>query len=158
MKLLVLDLDGTLWAHEDASRLTPPYEFRGDYLVDFTGQELHLFPGVREFLEWAGGRFVLSIASWNVEGKVRPILEGFGLLDYFIFPKIENHPNKGDMIKRTVRELQSIGYDVDVVIYVDDRDIHLDAVKNAIPDIRFVHMWRDAKSFEELRELLERMG
>ena len=158
MKLLILDLDSTLWNHEDASRLTPPYEFHGDYLVDFTGQELYLFPGVREFLEWARGRFVLSIASWNVEERVRPILEGFGLWDYFIFPKIENHPNKGDMIKRIVGELQSIGYDVDVVVYVDDRDIHVEGVKTAVSAIRFVHMWRDAKSFEELRELLERMG
>ncbi len=158
MKLLILDLDGTLWDHEDASQLTPPYEFHGDYLVDSTGQKLHLFPGVREFLEWASGRFVLSVASWNVEEKIRPILEGFGLWDYFLFPKIEGHPNKADMIKRTVGELQSIGYDVDVVIYVDDRTLHVDDVKNALPDIRFIHMWVDAKSFEDLKELLERMG
>ncbi len=37
MNLLILDLDGTLWDHEDASRLTPPYEFHGDYLIDSNG-------------------------------------------------------------------------------------------------------------------------
>ncbi|NJE04506.1 magnesium-dependent phosphatase-1 [Thermococcus sp. MV11] len=158
MILLVLDLDGTLWDHPDASRLSPPYEFHGDYLVDSTGEELHLFPGVREFLEWSGERFVLSIASWNVEEKVRPILEGFGLWDYFRFPKIENHPDKADMITRTLRELELSGYDVGGVIYVDDRDIHIEDVKTIVPSIQFIHMWKDAKSFEELRKLLERMG
>ncbi|MCD6373286.1 MAG: magnesium-dependent phosphatase-1 [Thermococcus sp.] len=158
MKLLVLDLDGTLWDHEDASRLTLPYEFHGDYLVDSTGQVLHIFPGVREFLKWAGGRFVLSIASWNVEERVRPILEGFDLWHYVRFPKIENHPNKADMIRRTVKELESAGYCVDGIIYVDDRTLHVDDVKRALPETRFIHMWVDAKSFEELRELLERVG
>jgi len=158
MRLLVLDLDGTLWDHKDASRLTPPYEFHGDYLVDSAGQELHLFPGVRGFLEWAGGRFVLSIASWNVEERVRPILEGFGLWDYFTFPKIENHPNKGDMIRRTVEELRSIGHDIDGVIYVDDREVHIDGVRMAVPGVDFVHMWVDVNSFEGLKQLLQKLG
>ncbi|NJE76399.1 magnesium-dependent phosphatase-1 [Thermococcus sp. ES12] len=158
MKLLVLDLDGTLWDHPDASRLSPLYEFHGDYLVDSNGQKLRLFPGVREFLEWASGRFILSIASWNIEERVRPILEGFSLWDYFLFPKIENHPNKADMIRTTIGELQSTGYDVDGVIYVDDRTLHVEDVRKALPNLKFIHMWVDAKSFEELRELLERMG
>ncbi|ASJ05260.1 magnesium-dependent phosphatase-1 [Thermococcus barossii] len=158
MKLLVLDLDGTLWDHEDASQLTPPYEFHDDYLVDSNGQKLRLFPGVREFLEWASGRFILSIGSWNIEERVRPILEGFSLWDYFLFPKIEGHPDKADMIKRTIWELQSIGYDVDGVIYVDDRTLHVEDVRKALPNLKFIHMWVDAKSFEELRKLLERMG
>ncbi len=143
MRLLILDLDGTLWDHEDASRLTPPYEFYDDYLVDAYGEELHLFPGVRDFLDWASERFLLSIASWNVEGgKVRPILEGFGLWDYFLFPKIEGHPpNKADMIRRTIEELESIGYTIDDVIYVDDRAIHVDKIKQELPDVDFIHMW-----------------
>ncbi len=92
-----------------------------------------------EFLEWASGRFLLSIASWNVEERVRPILEGFGLWDYFVFPKIEFHPDKADMIRRTLRELELSGYDVEEVIYVDDRDIHIEDVKTAISFIRFIH-------------------
>jgi predicted phosphatase len=43
MRLLVLDLDGTLGDHEDASRLVPSFEFHTDYLVDAYGEELHLF-------------------------------------------------------------------------------------------------------------------
>ncbi|WP_297495659.1 magnesium-dependent phosphatase-1 [Thermococcus sp.] len=136
----------------------PPYEFRGNCLIDSTGQELCLFHGVREFLDWASERFVLSIASWNLEDKVRPILEGFGLWDYFTFSKIESHPNKADMIRRTLDELSSIGYNIEDVIYVDDRDIHIDEIKRIFLPVNFVHMWVDAKSFEELRELLEKLG
>ena len=158
MRLLVLDLDGTLWDHEDASRLVPPYKFHGDCLTDAHGEELHLFPGVREFLEWASWRFLLTIASWNVEERVRPILEGFGLWDYFLFPKIEGHPNKADMIRRTLEELASIGYTIEDIIYVDDRDLHVGEVRMTLPEVGFVHMWVDVKSFEELRELLERRG
>jgi magnesium-dependent phosphatase-1 len=157
MRLLVLDLDGTLWDHEDASQLTPPYEFHEDYLIDAYGEELHLFPGVREFLEWASERFLLSIASWNVEDKVRPILEGFGLWDYFLFPKIEGHPDKADMIRRTIEELESIGYTIDDVIYVDDRAIHIDKIKMELPEVDFIHMWVDVKSFGELKQLLEKL-
>ncbi|WP_337998377.1 HAD family hydrolase [Thermococcus onnurineus] len=87
------------------------------------GEELRLFSGVREFIEWASERFILGIASWNLEEKVRPILEGFGLWDYFLFPKIEGHPNKVDMILRTIEELQSIGHEIGEVIYVDDRTL-----------------------------------
>ena len=158
MRLLVLDLDGMLWDHEDASRLVPPYEFHDDCLTDAHGEELYLFPGVREFLEWASWRFLLTIASWNVKERVRPILEGFGLWDYFTFPKIEGHPSKADMIRRTLEELASIGYNVEDIIYVDDRNIHIDEVRMTLPEVDFVHMWVDVKSFEELRELLERRG
>ena len=158
MRLLVLDLDGTLWDHEDASRLTPPYELHGECILDANGEELCLFPGVREFLDWASRRFILTIVSWNVEERVRPILEGFGLWDYFIFPKIEGHPNKADMIRRTLDELSSIGHGTKDVIYVDDRCIHVDEIKTTLPKVDFVHTWVDVKSFEELRELLEEMG
>ncbi|AMQ18429.1 magnesium-dependent phosphatase-1 [Thermococcus peptonophilus] len=158
MRLLILDLDGTLWDHEDASRLIPPYEFHSDYLVDPYGEELHLFPGVREFLEWASERFLLSIASWNIEEKVRPILEGFGLWGYFLFPKIEGHPDKADMIRRTIEELESIGYTIDDVIYVDDRAIHMDKIKMELPEVDFIHMWVDVKSFEELTTTPQKAG
>ena len=74
-----------------------------------------------------------------------------------IFPlsKIEYHSNKADMILRTLKQLKSAGYEVSEIIYVDDRTIHLGDIKKRIPNLRFIHMWVDVKSFEELRELLE---
>ena len=155
MKLLVLDLDGTLWDHEDASRLVPPFRVYGDRVVDAYGEELNLFPGVREFLKWAGERFLISIASWNLEEFVRPVLEALNLWDYFLFPKIEGHPDKAAMIERTMAELRAAGYDVDEVIYVDDRTIHVDEIMEIIPNLRFIHMWVDVGSFEELKKMLE---
>lgn len=154
MRLLILDLDKTLWNHYDASQLVPPFRVHGNELTDSLGNKLKLFDGVVEFLEWARERFILSIASWNVGELVRPILEEFNIWDYFVFPKIENHPDKADMISRTIQELKSVGYEIEEVIYVDDRTIHLDEIKKKIPNIRFIHMWEDVKSFEELKESL----
>ncbi|ALM75060.1 magnesium-dependent phosphatase-1 [Thermococcus barophilus] len=155
MRLLILDLDGTLWDHEDASQLVPPFEVHDDTVIDAYGNKLSLFPSVREFLEWAKDRFILSIASWNMEELVRPILEALGLWDYFIFPKIENHPDKASMILRTVEQLKSIGYEVDEIIYIDDRTLHLQDIKREIPNVKFIQMWIDVKSFEELKKVLE---
>lgn len=157
MRLLVLDLDGTLWDHEDASRLVPPLERSGDCVRDPYGETLCLFPGVRGFLEWAKERFILSIASWNVEDFVRPILEELDLWEYFTFPKIEGHPNKADMIERTVLQLENLGYTIDNVIYVDDRDIHLREIQKRLPEVEFIQMWVDVADFDELRELLENL-
>lgn len=155
MKLLILDLDGTLWNHEDASQLVPPYKAEGNKVIDAYGRELELFEGVREFLEWAEKKFVLSIASWNMEEVVKPILEVLDIWKYFKFPKIEYHPNKASMIKRTVEQLRNIGYEIDEIIYIDDRTLHVEEVKREIPKIKFIHMWVDVKSFEELKEVLE---
>ncbi|NJE06720.1 magnesium-dependent phosphatase-1, partial [Thermococcus sp. M36] len=58
----------------------------------------------------------------------------------------------------TIEELRSIGYDIDDVIYVDDRVIHIDGVKMAVPGVDFIHMWVDVKSFEELKQLLQKLG
>lgn len=154
MKLLVLDLDKTLWDHYDASQLVPPFRIHDTELIDSLGNKLRLFNGVLEFLEWAKERFILSIASWNVEELVEPILEEFNIRDYFVFPKIENHPDKADMIFRTIQELKSVGYEIEEVLYIDDRTIHLDEIKKRIPNMKFIHMWQDVKSFEELKEFL----
>lgn len=61
------------------------------------------------------------------------------------------------MIRRTIEELESIGYTIDDVIYVDDRAIHVDKIKQELPDVDFIHMWVDVKSFEELKQLLEKL-
>ena len=82
-------------------------------------------PGVLGGANWS---FLLTIASWNVEESVRPILEGFGLWDYF------SKKSKSNIIQQDRH----------------DKDDH--------PRVDFVHMWMDAKSFEELRELLEKLG
>ncbi|WP_240912024.1 MULTISPECIES: hypothetical protein [unclassified Thermococcus] len=72
--------------------------------------------------------------------------------DYFLFPKIEGHPNKADMILRTIEELQSIGHEIGEVIYVDDRTLHVDEV---FLKIHFIYMWMDVKGLDELKKLLE---
>jgi len=109
-KLLVLDLDGTLWGQKDVPQIIlkfeilqfkdPQFKVEGNLLIDVYGREVRLSEGAKEFLEWVKERFILSIANWNVEEIIRPILETFGIWEYFLFLKMENHPNKADMIRR----------------------------------------------------------
>ena len=165
-KLLVLDLDGTLWEQKDVPQMVlkfeilrfkdPQFKVEGNLLIDVYGREVRLFEGVREFLEWAKERFILSIASWNIEEIVWPILEAFGIWEYFLFPKMENHPDKADMIRRTIEHLKSIGYEIKEVVYVDDKASHVEDVKREVPNIEFICMWTDVKNFEELKGFLEK--
>ncbi|WP_456444026.1 hypothetical protein [Thermococcus sp.] len=39
------------------------------------------------------------------------------------------------MIMRTLEELASIGYNVEDIIYVDDRGIHVDEVRMTLPEV-----------------------
>lgn len=71
-------------------------------------------------------RFILSIASWNLEEKVWSILEGFRLWDYF-FPK----------------ELPSIGHEIEGAICIDDRTFHTDKILLKVHNVDFIHMWVD---------------
>ncbi|WP_240910861.1 hypothetical protein [Thermococcus sp. MV5] len=66
----------------------PQFKIEGNRLIDVYGREVRLFEGTKEFLEWAKERFILSIASWNVEKIIGPILEAFGIWEYFLFPKM----------------------------------------------------------------------
>lgn len=134
----------------------PQFKVEGNLFIDVYGREVRLFEGVKDFLEWARRRFILSIASWNVEEIVRPILEAFDIWEYFLFPKMENHPDKEDMIKRTIEQLESLGYEIKEVVYVDDKASHVEDVKREVPNIKFIHMWSGVKNFEELKGFLDK--
>ncbi|WP_240920745.1 hypothetical protein [Thermococcus sp. CX2] len=84
-------------------------------------------------------RFILSIASWNLEEKVLPVLEGLGLWGYFLFPK----------------ELPSIGHEIEGVICIDDRTLYADKILLKVHNVDFIHMWVDVEGFDELKKLLE---
>ena len=160
-KVLVLDLDMTLWNHPDISALTLPFKLEDrDVIVDSRGVRVMLYPGVRELLRWArtSGK-VISIASWNNPEPALEALRLFGILDYFFKPKIQYHPHKHLMLLELIRDLEELGYRVhpEDIVYVDDRDIHLGEIYSRVGRVRYVQMWRDARDHWELIKLLQRM-
>ena len=68
VKIVVFDLDSTLWDHIDVSSMKPPFKLLDDNtIIDSIGDKLRLYPCVRKILEkLKNRRYKLSIASWNV--------------------------------------------------------------------------------------------
>ena len=118
MKLLVVDLDNTLW---DGILLeTPDRAFR-------------LRDGVGEALAELDRRgILLSIASKNNADEARTVLQNMGIWDLFLHPQINWDP-KSVGIRRTVEAL-NIG--MDSVAFIDDSEFELGEVAAALPAVR----------------------
>jgi len=152
--VVFIDLDGTLWDHEDISQTTPPYTCTGDILVDSQGIVAHLYSGVRDFLGFLrNSGLKIYTLSWNNPFKALSALKCLGLESYFDGHAVSEHPEK---YIGMLRILGSINPPVRPcrVVYIDDRDIHIDDIRKNIGNVWFIHMWRDARSFDELTSLI----
>jgi len=118
VKLLVLDLDNTLW---DGVLIENP---QADYA---------LRPGVRAALEQLDQRgILLSIASKNNFEEARGVLEKLGIWHLFLYPQINWAP-KSEAVRAIVRNL-NIG--MDTVAFVDDAEFERAEVAAALPEVR----------------------
>ncbi len=160
MKTVFIDLDGTLWNHEDASSMTPPFQRVGNNcIVDSFGEKLCLYDNVRLFL---GKLDTLGLAvcvlSWNRYSVAREALETLGILKYFDYLFIEDTPFKELVLEKALRIIShyfKTRFSPRDIIYIDDRDIHVNEVKKVIGNIRFIHMWHDVKDFIELSNFIQ---
>ncbi len=154
VKVVFLDLDGTVWNHSDISSLIPPFRVVNDDVIkDRAGVEVRLREGVREFLRFARELgLVVAALSWNDPEIALEALKAFKLVNHFDRLYIEPHPHKGLVMLRAIKEL---GVEPEEVIYVDDRDIHLSEVRELVGNVKFVQFGKDVKGFEELRGLLK---
>ncbi len=155
---MVLDLDGTLWDHLDASSLLEPLGIMDhDTVVDSRGETLRLYPYARWFLEktWGLG-LPLAIASWNYPEITTKILELLGIKRYFSYLGIEPHPHKYKVLLKIIKWYKyRYGYIMPgEILYVDDRRIHLEEIHEHIGQVRFLQMWKDIPGFRELYEYI----
>lgn len=117
-KLLVVDLDHTLW---------------DGVLLEQSGDELELKPGVREVLTALDERgILLSVASRNNEAEAMRVLERLGVKHLFLHPQI-GWSAKSQGIQRIV-SLLNIG--LDSAAFIDDTPFEREEVKAAIPEVR----------------------
>jgi magnesium-dependent phosphatase-1 len=153
--VLFLDLDGTLWDHLNISSLKPPFRrVSEDSIVDSQGVPVRLYRDVVEVARWArrSGGFVVAL-SWNIPEVAVEALKAFNILDLFNYLGIEDHPDKGLVASKILRDLESRGYKVKPcrVVYVDDREIHVRGMRGRVGDITFIRAWVDFRNGEELR-------
>jgi len=162
VRLVILDLDLTLWDHWNVTALARPFRRISDEAVeDERGVRVSLYPGVRWLLDSLRTRgLIIACASWN---DPQPVEEIFNLLDlghYFDYRKVEPHPHKQQTISALFAELAASGVRLapDEVLYVDDRTIHLDAVREAVGPIRFLQYGVDIQSLDEVLRYLDQRG
>lgn len=133
VKLLVVDLDHTLW---------------DGILIERPDGEFSLKPGIREVLTALDERgILLSIASRNNEADATRVLERLGILHLFLHPQISWAP-KSVGIRRVIEQL-NIG--LDSAAFIDDTLFEREQVKAAIPEMRVY----DALEFGTLLDLDE---
>lgn len=154
IRLIVFDCDLTLWNHEDASALQRPLALDNpDTIRDQAGTKVSIFPQVRGALAELERRgYLLSICSWNLPEPVFEMLGLFGIIGYFCHPKAEPHPDKGDMIARTLAEFAVDGAAIrpDQVVFTDDRTLHTAQILERLPGLHVLQMWVDVKDHNGL--------
>ena len=156
--LLLVDLDGTLWDNLDISSLTPPFTRIGkDEIADSRGVRVKLNSEVLKLISWAREHGALiSTLSWNIPWKAYEALKTFGIVELFDYITVENTDRKDIMIKRLLGKLRdvNISFDSCEIIYIDDRDIHIEDIYRNIGDIFFLQYGRDFKLFDEARKAI----
>ncbi len=160
VRLVILDLDLTLWDHRNVTGLARPFQKNGDdAVVDQTGVRVSLFPGVRTLLEGLRERKVIvAVASWNEPDAVQEIFDLLDLNHYFDHKKVEPHPNKERLVAALFRDLEAAGRGVQPseVLYVDDRRIHVDAIHATVGHIRFLQFGVDIQRPDDVLAHLDR--
>jgi len=159
IRLVILDCDRTLWAHEDVSTLRLPVtRINGETVRDVRGDLVRLAPGARELLEELRRRGTLiSICSWNRPEPVFAILDLLGLTEFFVHPKVEFHPHKDRMISDLLAELASEGMALrpDEVLFVDDNPAMLLRVRDGVGPVRTLQAGVDVRDLRDVLGFLD---
>lgn len=130
-KCIIWDLDHTLW---------------DGILIEDGVDKLALKPGIIDIIKQLDEKGILhSIASKNNESDGHAALEKLGIIDYFLYPRINWEP-KSKSIAAIARQL-NIG--IDSFIFIDDQPFEREEVKRTHPGITVL----DAKEYMQLPQL-----
>jgi len=158
ISLVVFDADGTLWEHSDISSLSPPFsKIDENTLIDRKGVEIRLFPDVKRLLnELTTREIIVSMASWNKPEPVFEALRKLDILHYFTHPKVEFHPNKHEMMKGLLTDLEAEGTAVkpEEILYIDDQTWHIEKIRKHIGAIHFLQFGVDITAIIDVLKFL----
>jgi magnesium-dependent phosphatase-1 len=161
VRLVILDLDLTLWDHRNVSGLALPFRrVSADAVEDQHGVRVTLFPGVHSLLNGLRERnLIVACASWNDPEPVDEIFDLLALGEFFDHRKVEPHPHKERLVAALLQSLRAAGQDLapSEILYVDDRRIHLDGIYAAVGQIRFLQFGVDIRRPDEVLAFLDRL-
>jgi magnesium-dependent phosphatase-1 len=154
-----MDLDGTLWDHGDISVLKPPFTRISELeFTDSLGERVRLNAMALEILRYALNRgFITSTLSWNMPEKALEALKVMGVDRLFHYNAIEYHPDKASMALKILGSLRREGRCLGgaSIIYIDDREIHLDDMRKALGNLLYIKAWSTCRSTHECVNLIE---
>ncbi len=139
MKLIVFDLDFTLWNAGGTwcDHTYPPYRKDGGHVVDSNGSIIFLFPEVREIIEILHKRgYKIAIASRTHEPAwANELLNLFGINHFFNHKEI--YP--GSKIEHFQQLQHTTGIDFENMVFFDDEMRNIDDVTNLGVNAVLVH-------------------
>ncbi len=151
VKIVVFDLDLTLWDHADVSAMKPPFRrLDENTIIDSENDRLRLYPCVRNLLKkLKDNGYKLSIASWNITSTALKALETLKLIDFFDYIVIEPHPEKEKMIEKILNFFRDEG-EVEEIYFVDDNFEMIRRVRERYPFIKCILVGSDIETVCDL--------
>lgn len=116
-KLLVFDLDYTLWPFWVDTHVTPPFRKKGNDVVDAHGQIIRYYKEVPEILKHLSEEYELGVASRTSEIQgAKQLLNLFNWDKYFKYKEI--YP--GSKVSHFSKIQKASGIDYKDMIFFDD--------------------------------------
>ena len=158
--LLATDIDGTLWDTLDISLVAPPYfaDSKGR-LRSADGTIVRLIPEAIDFVKWCrrNGAKVTSL-SWNIPERVSPAIKVLGVSDLFDFHATEYTDAKHERLYDLLNKLRERGIIIppERVVYVDDRDIHIESIRKKVGDVVWIHIWKEVPDYDAAKGVVRK--
>ncbi len=151
------DLDGTLWDHMDVSSLTPPFKrIDKKTIVDSNGIMVRIYNDTVYLLTTLRkcGAIVSSL-SWNEPHIALEVIDSLGLNFLFDYHLIANHPFKYILATQLLSKLRAKYHiEPELVVYLDDRDIHLPEMRSFIANLLYLRPWVEFRTYTEAIQLI----
>ncbi|MHA1794136.1 MAG: HAD family hydrolase [Promethearchaeota archaeon] len=142
VKIIIFDIDDTLWHAVDDDRAINRFERIDERRVtDQPGVAQELVENAHEVLKLLNEKgYVLAIGTMGPEDQVRMFMKAFGIFQYFNFEISKfDRVDKADKVEHTLlkaREFMEV--EPEQIVFVDDNLGYLQAVNERFPGVKCI--------------------